>query len=161
MWRNWAGDQQCVPATVARPQSLDDLRLAIEQASAEGQRVRVAASGHSFTDIACTDGHMLRLEGMSQVLDVDRSTGLVKVEAGIGLRGLSEELDRHGLALENMGDVDVQTLGGALSTGTHGTGARLGNLSTQVEAMELVLADTTVLECSRRSDEETLRAARV
>jgi L-gulonolactone oxidase len=104
---------------------------------------------------------MLRLEGMDRILDVDRTTGLVKVEAGIGLRRLSEEVDEQGLALENMGDIDVQTLGGALATATHGTGGRLGNLSTQVEATELVLADGSVLECSRSADDETLRAARV
>lgn len=161
MWRNWAGDQQCAPAAVAHPQSLEELQQAIERAGAEGRGVRVAASGHSFTDIACTDGHMLGLERMSRVLEVDRSSGLVQVEAGIGLRRLSQELDGHGLALENMGDIDVQTLGGVLSTATHGTGGRLGNLSTQVEAMELMLADTSLLECSRSDDEETLRAARV
>jgi FAD-linked oxidoreductase len=161
MWRNWAGDQQCVPATVERPASLEELRGAIGRASAAGRTVRVAASGHSFTDIACTDGQMLRIEAMDRLLDVDRPTGLVKVEAGIGLGRLSQELDRRGLALENMGDIDEQTLGGALSTATHGTGVRLGNLSAQVEAMELVLADGSLLECSRSSDEDTLRAARV
>src|SRR5688572_27293261 len=100
MWRNWAGDQQCVPAAVDRPASVEELRAAIARARAAGHAVRVAAAGHSFTDIACTDGQMLRLEGMNRLLEVDRGTGLVKVEAGIGLGRLSEELDRHGLALE-------------------------------------------------------------
>src|SRR5919109_796731 len=118
MWRNWAGDQQCVPAEVVRPRSIDELKAAVENARSAGQRMRVAASGHSFTDIACTDGHMLRLEGMNRLLDVDRGTGLVKVEAGIGLRVLSEQLYAHGLALENMGDIDVQTLAGAIATVT-------------------------------------------
>jgi L-gulono-1,4-lactone dehydrogenase len=161
MWRNWAGDQQCVPAAIAHPVSVGELRAAIERARTAGDRVRVAASGHSFTDIACTDGHMVRLEGMNRLLDVDRQTGMVKVEAGIGLRALSEKLYDQGLALENMGDIDVQTLAGAISTGTHGTGGRLRNISAQVEAMELMLADGTVLECSTDSDPETLRAARV
>jgi FAD-linked oxidoreductase len=161
MWRNWAGDQQCMPATVLRPATPSELREAVAAAAQGGQPVRAAASGHSFTDIACTDGVMLRLEQMNRLLDVDRGSGLVKVEAGIGLRRLSEELDRHGLALENMGDIDVQTLAGALSTATHGTGSGLGNLSTQVEAMELVLADGSVFECSRESAEDALRAARV
>jgi FAD-linked oxidoreductase len=161
MWRNWAGDQQCVPTAIEWPETLEQLRTAIGRAREAGLTVRAAASGHSFTDIACTDGQMLRLERMNRVLDVDRESGLVKVEAGITLDRLSEELDRHGLALENLGDIDAQSLAGALSTGTHGTGARLGNLSAQVEAMELVLADGSVLECSRGSDPDTLRAARV
>jgi L-gulonolactone oxidase len=161
MWRNWAGDQQCVPATVEWPKTVGEVRAAVERARLAGSTVRVAASGHSFTDIACTDGHMLRLEGMSRVLDADPRTGLVKAEAGIGLGRLSLELDRLGLALENMGDIDVQTLAGALSTATHGTGARLPNISAQVEATELVLADGTVAEYSASSDPETLRAARV
>jgi L-gulono-1,4-lactone dehydrogenase len=161
MWRNWAGDQQCVPAAIERPQSVEQVQRAVADAASAGRTVKVAASGHSFTDIACTGGTMLRLEAMGGLIDVDRESGLVKVEAGIALHRLSQELDRHGLALENMGDIDVQTLAGALSTGTHGTGIRLGNLSTQVEAMELVLADGSQLECSRDSDPDTLRAARV
>jgi L-gulonolactone oxidase len=161
MWRNWAGDQQCVPATIAHPVSVDELRAAVERARGAGQKVRVAASGHSFTDIACTDGHMVRMEGMNRLLDLDPQSGLVKVEAGIGLRELSEQLYERGLALENMGDIDVQTLAGAISTGTHGTGARLRNISAQIEAMELMLADGTVLECTNDSDPDTLRAARV
>jgi FAD-linked oxidoreductase len=160
MWRNWAGDQQCVPAAIERPASLDELRSAVDRARAAGLTVRAAASGHSFTDTACTDGVMVRLERMNRVLDVDADSGLVKVEAGIVIRDLSEELYRHGLAMENLGDIDVQTVAGAISTGTHGTGARLRNISAQVEAMELVLADGSVLECSR-ADPETLRAARV
>ncbi len=161
MWRNWAGDQQCVPAAIEWPASLDEVRRAVTRATEAGRTVRVAASGHSFTDIACTDGHMLRLERMDRVREADRESGLVKVDAGIGLRRLSEELDRLGLALENMGDIDRQTLAGALSTGTHGTGARLANLSAQVEGMELVLGDGSVLEATRESDPDTLRAARV
>jgi L-gulonolactone oxidase len=161
MWRNWAGDQQCKPVSTEWPSSLDELQAIVGRRSRSGEQIRAAGSGHSFTDIACTDGLMLRVERMSRLLDVDRASGLAKVEAGMGLRRLSDELDRHGLALENLGDIDKQTLAGAISTGTHGTGARLGNISTQVEAMELVLADGSVLECSRSSDSDALRAARV
>jgi FAD-linked oxidoreductase len=161
MWRNGAGDQQCVPAAIEAPASLDELRSAVARATAAGRTVRVAGSGHSFTDIACTDGHMLRIERLEKLLDADRESGLVKVEAGIALGRLSEELDQRGLALENMGDIDKQTLAGAISTGTHGTGARLGNISAQIEGMELVLADGSVLEVTRESDSDTLRAARV
>ncbi|MGH2978335.1 MAG: D-arabinono-1,4-lactone oxidase [Solirubrobacterales bacterium] len=161
MWRNWAGDQQCVPAAVERPGSLEELRAAIGRAAEAGRTVRAAASGHSFTDIACTDGVMLRLDRMSRVLEVDRAAGLAKVEGGIVLRDLSETLAREGLALENLGDIDVQTVAGAISTATHGTGERFGNISAQVESLELVTADGSVVDCSRGSDPDLWRAARV
>ena len=161
MWRNWAGDQQCVPVAVERPGSLDELRSTVARAAQSGRKVRVSASGHSFTDIACTDGVMVRLERMNRVLEVDRQAGRAKVEAGIVIRDLSEALAREGLALENLGDIDVQTVAGAISTATHGTGERFGNISSQVEALELVTADGSVVECSRESDPDLWRAARV
>jgi FAD-linked oxidoreductase len=160
-WRNWAGDQQCVPAAVERPSSLTELRAAIGRAADAGRSVRATGSGHSFTDIACTDGVMLRLEGMNRVVEVDRPAGLAKVEGGIVIRALSEELADHGLALENLGDIDVQTVSGAISTATHGTGERFRNISSQVEALELVTGDGSVVECSRDSDADLWRAARV
>jgi L-gulono-1,4-lactone dehydrogenase len=160
-WRNWAGDQRCVPAAIERPGSRDELIDAVGRAAEAGRTVRAAASGHSFTDIACTDGVMLRLDRLNRVVDVDREAGLVKVEAGIVIRELAEALDELGLAMENQGDIDRQTLAGAISTATHGTGARYRNLSAQVEALELVLADGRVLECSVESDPDALLAARV
>src|SRR6202030_121043 len=113
-----------------------------------GWRVRVAGSGHSFSDIACTDGLMLSLERLDRVLDVDRETASVRVQAGITIHELSRRLLEHGLALENLGDIDIQSVAGAIATATHGTGARLGNIPTQVRALTLVLADGSLLECS-------------
>jgi FAD-linked oxidoreductase len=159
-WRNWAGDQRCEPAEVVRPRTRDDLIAAVARAGGAGRSVRVAGSGHSFTDIACTDGVMLRAEGLNRLLDLDRSSGLVRVEAGIVIGELAGALDREGLAMENQGDIDRQTLAGAISTATHGTGARFQNLSAQVEGVELVLADGTVHECSADSDPDELLAAR-
>jgi L-gulonolactone oxidase len=161
MWRNWTGDQQCVPAAVERPGTLEELRSAVARAAAAGRGARVTASGHSFTDIACTDGTMIRLDRMNRVLDVDRAAGLARVEGGIVIRALSEQLAAHGLALENLGDIDVQTVAGAISTATHGTGERYGNISSQVESVELVTADGSVVECARESDPDLWRAARV
>lgn len=162
MWRNWAGDQACAPQAIERPGSAAEIAAALERAAAAGQRVRVAGSGHSFTDAACTDGRMLSLERMDRVLDVDRVSGRVRVEGGITIHALSAALASHGLALENLGDVDVQTIAGAISTATHGTGARLRNLSAQVEAVELVLADGSMLTCSASDPDPTAwQAARV
>ncbi len=104
---------------------------------------------------------MLSLEQMSGVLDVDGASGLVRVQAGITINALSRQLDEHGLAMENLGDIDVQSIAGAISTATHGTGARLRNISSQVAALKLVLADGSTLECYAEREPEVFRAARV
>ncbi len=162
MWRNWAGDQRCSPVAIERPSSAAEIAAALERAATAGQRVRVAGSGHSFTDAACTDGRLLSLERMDRVLDVDRASGRVRVESGITIHALSAALASHGLAFENLGDIDMQTVAGAISTATHGTGARLRNLSAQVESIELVLADGSTLTCSAADeDPATYLAARV
>ena len=160
-WANWAGDQRCRPARIASPVSRDELAETIAAATAAGQKARVAGSGHSFTETALTDGVMLRVEALSGVLDADPGSGLVKVGGGTVLADLNEELARLGLAMENLGDIDRQTISGAISTGTHGTGARLRNISAQVEGLELVLADGSVRHLSAATDPELLRAARV
>jgi len=160
-WVNWAGDQSCRPVRIVRPQSRDELAEAIAAAAAAGGKVRVAASGHSFTEAALTDGTMLRLEALSGVQDADRESGLVRVGGGTVLTELNEQLAGLGLAMENLGDIDRQTIAGAISTGTHGTGARLRNISAQVEGLELVLGDGTVRHLNAATDPELLRAARV
>ncbi|HEY4895032.1 MAG TPA: D-arabinono-1,4-lactone oxidase [Solirubrobacteraceae bacterium] len=160
-WRNWAGDERCTPAEIAHPASIDELCTAVARASARGLRVRAAGAGHSFSDIACTDGLLVRLDRLDRVLEVDRESARVRVQAGITIHDLSLRLAAEGLALENLGDIDVQSVAGAISTATHGTGARLGNIPSQVEALTLVLADGTTLECSTDDDEDIFRAARV
>jgi L-gulonolactone oxidase len=160
-WHNWAGDQRCAPARIARPGTVGELSDAVGRAAAAGQRVRVAGAGHSFSDIALTDGVMVSLERMRSLIDVDRSSGLVRAQAGITIRELSARVAEHGLALENLGDIDVQSIAGAISTATHGTGARLRNIAAQVEQLTLVLADGSTLDCRRDGDPDLFRAARV
>jgi len=144
-----------------RPRSREELGEAIAAAAAAGRRVSVAGSGHSFTEAALTDGTMVRVDALAGVLDADRESGLVRVGGGTVLSELNEELARLGLAMENLGDIDRQTIAGAISTGTHGTGARLRNISAQVVEMELVLADGGVRELGADADPRLLRAARV
>ena len=131
------------------------------QAREQDLTVRVAGAGHSFSDTVLTDGMLLSLERMNRVLQIDRDSGLVRVEAGISLRSLSERLDMEGLALPNLGDIDVQSLAGATATATHGTGIRLQNLSAGITSVELAQADGSVIEVSEKDDAETWRAARV
>lgn len=160
MWSNWSGGQSCVPVAVERPASRAAVSDAVGRAAAAGRRVRVAGAGHSFSALAVTDGTMLRLDRLARVLDADPPSGLVRVEAGIGLAALNAELAALGLALENLGDIDAQALAGALATATHGTGGRLPNLSAQVEGLELVLADGGERTLGA-ADGDLLRAARV
>jgi L-gulono-1,4-lactone dehydrogenase len=160
-WVNWAGDQSCRPRERIRPRDRDELAAAVAAAAAAGRRVSVAGSGHSFTETAMTDGTLLQIEALRGVLDADRESGLVRVGAGTVLSELNEELARLGLAMENLGDIDSQTIAGAISTGTHGTGARLRNISAQVEGVELVLADGSVRQLGLDREPELLRAARV
>jgi FAD-linked oxidoreductase len=160
-WVNWAGDQSCRPGRIVRPRGRDELAEAVSSAAAAGETVRVAGSGHSFTEAALTRGTMVGLEALSGVLDADRGSGLVRVGGGTVLAELNQELAGLGLAMENLGDIDRQTIAGAISTGTHGTGARLRNISAQVEGLELVLGDGSVRHLSAATDPELLRAARV
>jgi L-gulonolactone oxidase len=149
-----------VPAELIRPRSRDELAAAVASAAEAGRTVSVAGSGHSFTEAAMTDGAMIDVGALDGVLEADRSSGLVKVGAGTVLATLNEELHALSLAMENLGDIDRQTIAGAISTGTHGTGAKLRNISAQVEAIELVMADGTVRELNG-SAPDLLRAARV
>jgi L-gulono-1,4-lactone dehydrogenase len=158
MWSNWAGDQRCEPAAIERPAGVGEVVGAVERAVAAGRCVRVAGSGHSFTAAALTDGTLLSLDRMGALLDADPSSGLVRVGAGIRLHALSQALAEHGLAMPNLGDIDEQSIAGAISTATHGTGVTLRNVSAQVRALRLVTARGHVVDLDGG---EELLAARV
>ncbi len=160
-WRNWAGNQVCAPAAVESPRRPADLVGLVRRAAGRGQRVKVVGAGHSFTDAACTDGLQVRLDHYDRVLDVDAGAGLATVQAGISLGRLSAALATRGLGLDSLGDIDRQTVGGAISTGTHGTGSRYGGLATQVVGLELVTADGSLLRCSAEKEPDVFEAARV
>ena len=159
-WRNWTGDQRCAPAEIVRPRDRGELAAAVAAAVDAGHTVSVVGSGHSFTETAMTGETMIDVAALSGTIDADTGSGLVRVGAGTVLAELNEELHGLGLAMENLGDIDRQTVAGAISTGTHGTGAKLRNISAQVEAIELVAADGEVRELDRATP-DLLRAARV
>jgi L-gulono-1,4-lactone dehydrogenase len=159
-WSNWAGEQTCEPMAIERPGTLDALRRTVARAVEQGHRVRASASGHSFTDCALTEGVMVRLDGLTRKLDFDRESGLFKVEGGVVLHDLNRMLDADGVAFENLGDIDRQTVAGSVSTGTHGTGERFQNVSAQVDAFELIAPDGSLVTIDG-SEPDLLRAARV
>jgi len=160
MWTNWAGTHSCVPVAIERPKSAREVAGAVRRAAEAGRTVRAAGAGHSFSPCVPTGGALVQLGRLDRILDADPASGLVKAEAGITLAALNRGLQERGLALPNLGDIDAQSLAGALATGTHGTGARLPNLSAQVEALELVTG-TGERRTLAREDGDLLRAARV
>jgi L-gulonolactone oxidase len=161
IWRNWARNQQCTPIAVDRPATEEELVAIVRRAAAAGQRVKAAGSGHSFTGAALTDGRLIALDRYSRIVSSDPGKGTVTVQAGMPLHRLNVELRARGLALENLGDIAYQTVAGAISTGTHGTGRSLGGLATQVIGLRLVAGDGSVIECSADVEPEVFHAARV
>ncbi|RZQ64941.1 D-arabinono-1,4-lactone oxidase [Amycolatopsis suaedae] len=160
-WTNWAGTATANPRRVHTPRSVAEIASVVTNAAVENRRVRVWGSGHSFTPIAVTESDAIDLRNWTGVASVDKPAGSVTVRAGTTLRALNAELDRLGLAMTNLGDIDAQTIAGAVSTGTHGTGARFGGLATQITALELVLADGSVVTCSAERRPDLFAAARV
>nr|WP_240034764.1 D-arabinono-1,4-lactone oxidase [Glaciihabitans arcticus] len=159
VWRNWGRSQTVTPAHTARPTSVDEVVAVIAAARDRGLTVKAVGAGHSFTSIAATDGVQLDVSALDGVYAVDGTR--VTLGAGTNLYQLPALLDPLGLALTNMGDIDRQTLAGATSTGTHGTGAVFGGLATQVVGLTLVTADATILTINEETNAELLPAARL
>jgi FAD-linked oxidoreductase len=160
-WTNWAGNQTSHPVEVASARRPDEVSAAILRAGTRGIPVKVVGAGHSFTAIAATDGLQLRLDQLTGITGVDRERGRVRVLAGTPLHVLNPALHALGLALPNLGDIDRQSLAGAISTGTHGTGIRLQGIAAAVSGLVLALADGSLLECSADVEPRVFQAARV
>ncbi len=160
-WSNWAGLARGRSRATLRPTAPEEVAAAVGLARERGLRIKMPGSGHSFTDIALTDGVLLDPGGLRGVVGVDREAMTVTALAGTTLRELNAALDDLGLALHNMGDVDPQTLAGAVSTGTHGSGGVVGSLSAQLEALELVDGVGATHRLSRSEQPELFDAARV
>jgi L-gulonolactone oxidase len=158
-WRNWGGNQRATPPVVDAA-SVEDVVAVLTSAARSGRRVRPIGSGHSFSGIGRPDDVQLVLGGLSGVESVT-DDGLVTVAGGTPLYRLTAELARRGWALTNLGDIDRQTIAGAIATGTHGTGARFGGLATQVREVQLVTPSGEVLDCSPSRHPEVFSAARV
>ena len=160
-WTNWAGNQSSHPVEVATPRRPDEVSAAILRAAARGIPVKAVGAGHSFTGVAATNGLQLRLDELTGITRVDRERCRVRVLAGTPLHVLNPALHALGLALPNLGDIDRQSLAGAISTGTHGTGIRLQGIAAAVSGLVLALADGTLLECSADVEPRVFQAARV
>lgn len=160
-WRNWAGDQRCRPSAVARPNTVAEVSALVDAATASGSSLKAVGAGHSFTDIALTNGVQVCLDGLSGLLKVDRKTKLVTLAGGTRLHEIPALLAPYGLAMENLGDIDKQSIAGAISTGTHGTGLKFGGIAAQVRALTLVAGGGEVLHCSATENAHIFAVARV
>jgi FAD-linked oxidoreductase len=160
-WRNWAGNQAAWRLDVVAPRSVEEVVAVVESAAASGRRVKAVGAGHSFTAVARPEEVALRLDRLCRLRRLDTATGRATAEAGMTLNALSGALAPAGLALANLGDIDAQTLAGAVATGTHGTGARFGGLATQVTGIEVVTADGSLRWWSDQEDPASWAASRV
>ncbi|OIJ67341.1 D-arabinono-1,4-lactone oxidase [Streptomyces mangrovisoli] len=160
-WRNWGGNVSARPVREVEPASVEELAAAVRKAAEDGLKVKPVGTGHSFTSIAATDGVLIRPQLLTGIRAIDRDAMTVTVEAGTPLKRLNVALAREGLSLTNMGDIMEQTVSGATSTGTHGTGRDSASIAAQIKGLELVLADGSVMACSEKENPEVFAAARI
>ena len=158
-WRNWGRSVTSHPQFVRHAATPDDVIEAVAFATQQRLPLKTVGAGHSFTSIAATDGVQLDISALDGLLAVEGN--LVTLGAGTNLYQLPALLASHGLALENMGDIDQQTIAGAISTGTHGTGAAFGGIASQVVALTLVTANGELLRVSPTENSDLLPAARL
>ncbi|MEU6393165.1 D-arabinono-1,4-lactone oxidase [Streptomyces sp. NPDC046939] len=160
-WRNWAGNVTARPAREVTPASVEELSAAVRRAAEDGLKVKAVGTGHSFTAAAATDGLLIRPQLLTGIRTIDRTNMTVTVEAGTPLKRLNVALAREGLSLTNMGDIMEQTVSGATSTGTHGTGRESASIAAQIKGLELVTASGELLTCSEKENPEVFAAARI
>ncbi|PJJ62195.1 D-arabinono-1,4-lactone oxidase [Compostimonas suwonensis] len=158
-WRNWSRGESARPSRVERPASAGAVQRAVQAAVRTGERVKAVGAGHSFSGIAVPAGILLELTELSGLVGVDAARSRATLAAGTRLRDVPALLAPHGLAMQNLGDIDAQTISGAISTGTHGTGTRFGGIATQVVGLALVDGTGGLVRISEEENAELLPAA--
>lgn len=160
-WTNWAHTSECKPEKWFYPVSINEVCSLVKEAVAKGKTVRVVGAGHSFTRLVETDDWIVSLDRLTGIVELNEQQRTATVFAGTRLYELGEELGTRGYALENLGDINVQSIAGAISTGTHGTGIAFGNLSSQVVEIVLVTGTGEVLTLSEKQHPELFKASLV
>jgi FAD-linked oxidoreductase len=151
-WQNWGRSVETHPQRIEHPASTAEVSGLVREAVAAGLKIKAVGASHSFTAIAATDGILLKLDRMNRILSHDKAASRVRVQAGISLHELNPRLKALGLALPNLGDVDPQSVAGAVSTGTHGTGGKLFGIAETVVGVQLVTGDGEVLEIDEQHE---------
>lgn len=158
-WQNWSASVKSAPGELARPDSLEELAKLVGIYAREGRHVRVVGAGHSFTPLVQTNDVLMSLDNMQGIESFDPEKKLVTIWGGTRLHRLGDDLLARGVAQENLGDIDVQSIAGAISTGTHGTGIHFGTIATQVAGLTLVTGNGEILECSEEKNPDIFKAA--
>jgi FAD-linked oxidoreductase len=156
-WKNWSGYQQSAPQHILKPNSIEDLQQIVQQ----HHKIRVVGAGHSFSAVAKTDDVLISLDGLQGLASYSAEKNQSTLWAGTRLYQLDDVLTPINQALINQGDIDQQSLAGAISTGTHGTGAGLPCLSALVEGFELMTAEGERLTCNREENHDIFQLGRV
>jgi L-gulonolactone oxidase len=160
-WTNWAGNQSSRPQWINEPASESDIADIVARAATTKRTVKAVGAGHSFTATALTNGHLLNMKHLNKIIHVDREKNQVTVEAGIHISELNEQLFELGYAMPNLGDIAYQTISGAISTSTHGTGSRLTGIAGQVAGLRLVNGHGEIVDITSEQNPELLDVARV
>lgn len=160
-WRNWSGLVRSSLKEVWYPETREEIANALKEAGRSGSTIRMVGSSHSFTPLVATDYVHLSLDQMQGITSVNSDRLLVDVQAGTKLKRLGDELEQLGYAQQNLGDINVQSLAGAFSSGTHGTGIDFGIISTQIESLTVVTGRGDLIECSERDNAAWFKALQV
>jgi FAD/FMN-containing dehydrogenase len=161
IFKNWSGSMVFTPGEVCTPESEEQVCELVKKANSEGKKIRVAGAGHSSSPLVRTSNYLLSLKHFRGVEDPDLDNHRATVPVGMTVKEAGKDLFRYGLAMHNTGDVDVQTLAGAIGTGTHGTGVELPNLSAMLHGVRMVNGKGEIVELSRDADPETMRALQI
>jgi FAD/FMN-containing dehydrogenase len=160
-WVNWSGSLKFTPTEIVRPESESALIDAVKNAYRHKRKLRVSGAGHSSSSLVETDQTLISLENFKGIVRHDAKEGIATLKTGMTVHEVNEALKEKGLALFNTGDVDVQMLTGAISTGTHGTGKKLPNLSSVLEGVRLIDYKGDVAEYTQREHPDLMKAIRV
>jgi len=161
IWKNWSGSLSFSPGEILHPESEEEISQIVKQANFAKRKVRVVGAGHSSTPLVKTDDILVSLKHFKGVEAIDLEKSQAVVLAGMTVKEAGKDLFRYGLAMHNTGDVDVQSLAGAIATGTHGTGKELQNLSAMLIGVRLVTGTGEIVEFTQAQDKELFRALQV
>ncbi len=159
--KNWGGNLSFTPSEIKYPNSEKEIIEVIQKANSENKQIRIKGSGHSWTKLIPTNSILVSLDNYQGIISIDKTESLVTVKAGTKLKLLGQLLANNGLAMENLGDIDVQSIAGALNTGTHGTGIAFGTLSTQIAALTLISGEGKNIVCSETENPDIFKAAQI
>ncbi|KAI2637947.1 L-gulonolactone/D-arabinono-1,4-lactone oxidase [Hypomontagnella submonticulosa] len=155
----WAKTFLSRPELYFQPETLPEVEKIVKLAHKCRRRITTTGCGHSPSSLTCTSSWLVNLDKYNHILAVDAASGIVTIQSGIRLYALCEELEKHGLAMPNLGSINQQSIAGAISTGTHGSSLRHGLMSEDVLSLRITIADGTTKFCSPEENPELFRAS--